>query len=62
MEPLAVLIAEVLDVAGGENPSGQIPVIELAVDGDLARRGQGLDVEILGFGGVGEPSGISGGD
>ena len=62
MEPLAELVAQTLDVAAGENPSSQIPVIELAVDDDLPWRRQYLHVQVLGFGGVREPAGTSGRD
>ena len=49
VEPLTVLVAQVLGVAAGENPSGQVPVIELAVDDHLPRRGQDADADVFGF-------------
>ncbi len=62
VEPHAVLVAQVFGVAAGENPTGQVPVIELAVNDHLPRRGQHLHAQVLGFGGEREPAGANGRD
>ncbi len=44
MNPNAVLVTLVLDIAAGQSASGQIPVIDLTIDDDLAQCRQHLKV------------------
>ncbi|MEX0669587.1 MAG: hypothetical protein WD060_03915 [Pirellulales bacterium] len=47
VKPLAVLVAEVFRVAAGENAAGQVPVVELPVDRNLASRGKNAEVQVF---------------
>lgn len=60
VEPHAVLVAQVFDVAASENPARQIPVVELAVDDHLPRRRQELHPQVLGLGGEGDTAATDG--
>ena len=49
MDPDAVLVALVLDVATGKEAAREVPVADLAVHRHGTRRRQDLDAQVLGF-------------
>ena len=49
VDPHGELLALVLHVAAGEDAAGKIPVVDLAVDRHLSRRGQHGNAQVLGF-------------